>query len=144
MAMKCAGGMSTNPPKLSTRRTRGDAEAGGDVLLDEPEEWLHVAPDPREARGQLMVVVEQRQRHVRPRSREFLHRAVVDRGVAKPLEDERRLHQRRIEGIVLQAVLVERHVERTLFAVRVVKERQRAAAAPLLDPFGRQQMMTRL
>src|SRR2546428_5233399 len=69
---------------------------------------------------------------------------MVDRRVAQTLKDERRLLNDSIEGVVTQAVFVERHVQQPLLAVRVVEERQGAAALPLLDALWRQQMMSRL
>ena len=44
----------------------------------------------------------------------------------QPLKDERRLRERRVEGIVPEAVFVEREVQQPLVVVGVVEERQPA------------------
>jgi hypothetical protein len=85
-----------------------------------------------------MIVVEERQRYVRPRSNERFDRAVIDGRIAESLEDKCRLREGRVERVVAQAVLLELNVERSLFVIRVMKERERTAAAPFLDAFGRQ------
>ena len=67
------------------------------VSIDQPQKRLDVRPDPRQARNQLMIVVEQRQRDVRSRAGELLDRPRIDRSVAQTLEDQRRLRERRVE-----------------------------------------------
>jgi hypothetical protein len=88
-----------------------------------------------------VIVFDQRERDVRPRLRERLDRPVVDRGVADALKDQRRLSDGGVERVVLQAVFVEVEAQIALGVLGVVEERQRAAAAPLVDAVGRQQVV---
>src|SRR5262249_22606892 len=85
-----------------------------------------------------MIVVEQRERDVRPRPRELLDAPEIDERVAQTLEDQRRLRDGRLEGVVPETILVERDVEQPFLALRVVKEREGAFAAPFVDALGRQ------
>src|SRR5262245_58994390 len=59
----------------------------------QPQERLCVLPDFRQAFKQLMIVVEQGQRHVPPGGGELLDLPRIDRGVAESLKDQRRLHK---------------------------------------------------
>src|SRR5262245_33414336 len=82
------------------RGERCSSYLDGRASLDEPQEVDDALPDPRQAGNQLMVVVDERQGDVGPLAREGFDRPVVDRRVAQSLEDERRLRERRGEGIV--------------------------------------------
>src|SRR5262249_24634068 len=95
------------------------------------KERRNAAPDSRQAGRQLMVIVEQRQLEVRLVGCVALDIPIVECFISKPLEDERRLLEQDTEGVVLQAVLVERVVEKPRHAIAEVKHLERAGGAPL-------------
>ena len=133
------------PPRGRERRPRRRRTDPLPTERSSPHVTSRNAETPSQMRGrlfdQLMIVLEQRQRHVRPRPRERLDRPRIDRRVVQPLKHERRLRERRVERIVPEAVFVEREVQHPLVVVRVVEERQPAETPPLVDAFRRQQMV---
>src|SRR5882762_1476775 len=105
-------------PELRTRsQRRARRRASARASLVEPEKCFYVVPDAREARDQLMVIIEQRERGVRPRLHKRLDRPIIDRLVSQSLKDERRLLDRGIERVVPQAVFVERDIQIVLSVV---------------------------
>ena len=130
---------------MTHERTGASVERGACVLIaDQAQEWLRCLPHLGQACDELVIVVQQGQRHVRPTARKRFDRPRVHRAILQALKYERRLDEPGVERIVPQAVLVEREIERPLLAVGVVEERERPFAAPLLDPLRRQQMMAGL
>src|SRR5437762_8184858 len=116
MRITSAGGSSAGvrgerQSTQSTQRPRSTPTLRRSVI-QHSEERFHVVPHPRQAGDQLMVVVEKRQRHVRPGACELLYCLIRHRPIVQSLEDERRLREGGTERIVLERVLVEREVER--------------------------------
>src|SRR5206468_10892622 len=91
-----------------------------------------------------MIVVEERQRHVGAVTRKRFDRPIIDRRVVQALKNQGGLVEARIEGVVLQAVLVKRVIELPLRLLTVMKKRECTALPPLVDAFWRQQVVATL
>src|SRR5262249_36131074 len=98
-------------------------------------------PDEIQAPEQLVIVVDQRKRDVRPPVCKSFNVPKIDQRVAKTLKDERRRQGFRLQGIVAHQVFVKREAQKALFTVAVVKKWHRALPAPLFDLPGRQKMV---
>src|SRR5438128_8446092 len=88
-----------------------------------------------------MVVVEERQGHVRTCCSELLHVCRVHERVTGALENQSGLREQCTKGVVLERVLVEGVREPPRRAVRVMEELELAALLPDLDLVWRQHMM---
>src|SRR5215471_4940194 len=137
-ARRRAPAMTRTPP-LPTAARRGRRIASSRSL--DAQKGLHLTPDARQARDELMVVVEQREPDIRTRGRKPLDVAGIDQHVPPSLKYQRRLREECTKGVVLQGVLVEGVRQHAFVAVPVVEELILLALFPDLNLIALQQVM---